>query len=101
MTQKNTKKRIFTRYDIKLSAYKAVRIDNWIVLWKLNPRYYVRTDGSLDLCIENKIVETSRGILSIKKLNGLVGRNPQYVTLICSYSHLNGKLIDVGKTFGL
>ena len=46
-------------------------------------------------------MERSRGILSIKIINGLVGKNPQYVTITCSYCHIKGKLIDVGKRLGL
>ena len=43
----------------------------------------------------------TRGILSIKILNGSVRKIPQYVTFTCSYCPIKGKLIDVGEMFGL
>ena len=46
-------------------------------------------------------MKRSRRLLSLKTFNGLVGKNPQYVTFTCSYCHIKGKLIDVGKRLGL
>ena len=67
-------KKVFTRYGITLIELNAVKFDNSLVLPKFNPSYYVISDGTIDPFRENEIVETSRGLLSIKFFSGYVGR---------------------------
>ena len=64
---KNTQ---IARYDIKLTVHNAVRFDNWVVLQKLNPSYYVKADGTIDPYREKRYVKTSRRILSIQVFIG-------------------------------
>ena len=68
-------------YDIKLIAHHAVGFDNWVVLQKLNPSYYVKADGTIDPYREKRTFNTSRRILGRKIFNGYLGKIPQYVTL--------------------
>ena len=72
-----------------------------MVSQKLKPSWYVKTDGNLDPYREKTIFKTSRGILSNKIFNDLVGKILQHVTYTCSFCQSKGKLIDVGKMFGL
>ena len=43
--QKVMKNKVVVSYDIELVAYDAVRFGNWVLLQKLNPSCYFKSDG--------------------------------------------------------
>ena len=97
LIKKKTENSLVTRCDISLIAHNAVRFDNWLVLQKLIPSFYVESDGVIDPFREKKIVKTSRGKICKKNINEFVGKIPQYVTFTCSNRHQRGKRIDIAE----
>ena len=96
---KTVRYRIIPRYDMELIAHNDVGFDDWVVLQKLNPSWYVNAEGTIDPYREKKIVKTSGGLLTIKISIEYVKKIPQYVTFTRSHCNLKEKLTHLGKLF--
>ena len=80
LIRKKIKIYVLLRYDFKLISYFTLHFDNRVVTQKLDPSYYIKSDGSIYPFREQKKAKTSRGIPSMKSVIGYVGKIQQYVT---------------------
>ena len=53
---RKNKTKVIVRYDNKLIAHIAVKLDNWVVLQKWNPSFHGESDWTTDPVRETKSV---------------------------------------------